>query len=87
MIDVLGDHVQSKILSRVKEARFFSVVADEVTDCSNKEQLSLVVRYVNPENHQIREDLVQFIECDTGITLNAIAEKIISFCETHGLDQ
>lgn len=50
VIDVLGDHVQTKILSRVIEAQFFSIVADKVTDCSNKEQLSLVLRYVDPDN-------------------------------------
>ena len=62
VIDILGDHVQAKIFGRVKEAQFFSLVADEVTDCSNKEQLGVVLRYVNPEDLQIREDFVQFIE-------------------------
>ena len=86
VIDVLGDHVQTKILSRVIEAQFFSVVADKVTDCSNKEQLSLVLRYVDPDNLQVHEDFVQFIECDTGITGRALAEKMTSFIEAHGLD-
>ena len=86
LIDILGDHVRGKILNRVKKAQFFSVIADEVTDCSNKEQLSLVVRYVNPDDFQIREDLVSFIECDSGITGRAIADKVISFLSTHGLD-
>lgn len=62
------------------------MIADEVTDCSNKEQLSIVLRYVNPENSIIREDFVSFIECDCGITGSAIAEKIISFLNSHGLD-
>ena len=86
LIDILGDHVRGKILNRVKKAQFFSVIADEVTDCSNKEQLRLVVRYVNPDDFQIREDLVSFIECDSGITGRAIADKVISFLSTHGLD-
>ena len=81
VIDILGVHVHTKILSRVKEAQFFSIVADEVTDCSNKEQLSLVLRYINPENLQIREDFVQFIECDAGISGRALAEKMTSFIE------
>ncbi|MTV67196.1 DUF4371 domain-containing protein, partial [Streptococcus pneumoniae] len=29
-------------------ARWYSVIADEVTDAANKEQLSLVLRYVDP---------------------------------------
>ena len=37
VIAVLGDHIQSKILTNIRRAKFFSIVADEVTDCSNKE--------------------------------------------------
>ena len=86
VIDILGDHVQQKILSKVRAAQFFTVMADEVTDCSNKEQLSLVIRYVSPDDHQIREDLVDFIECDTGTSGRALAEKITTFFDAHGLN-
>ena len=40
--------------------------------------LSLVVRYVNHDRLLVLEDLVAFIECDTGISGHAIADKIIS---------
>ena len=36
VIQVLGDHVREKILHRVRKARCFTLIADEVTDCSNK---------------------------------------------------
>ena len=62
------------------------MVADEVTDISNKEQLSLVVRYVDHGSLLVREDLVAFIECDTGISGRAIADKIISCLQAYGLD-
>ena len=51
-----------------------------------KEQLSLVLRYVNPGDCIIREDLVTFMECDSGITGQALADKIIGFLLTSGLD-
>ena len=63
-----------------------SIVADEVTDCSNKEQLSLVLRYVYPDTLQIREDLIQFIECDTGITGRALADKMTDTISALGLN-
>lgn len=75
-----------KNLSKVRAAQFFTVIADEVTDCSNKEQLSLVLRYVSPDDHQIREDLVDFIECDAGTSGRALAEKITTFFVAHGLN-
>ena len=60
--------VVRKIVQRVRDATYFTVIADEVTDSSNKEQLSLVLRYASPEDKQIREDFVSFVECDCGIT-------------------
>ena len=54
--------------------------ADEVTDCSNKEQLCIVLRYVEPESCLIREDLVT---CDSGVTGQALAEKLLSFFTDH----
>ena len=84
VIDVLGDHIQRKIITNVQSAKFFSVVADEVTDCSNKEQLSIVLRYVHPETLLIQEDLIQFVECDTGITGGALADKMTSVISSLG---
>ena len=68
VINILGDHIRGKILSKVREAQFFTLVADEVTDSSNMEQLSIVLRYVDPNDCCIKEDLVTFIECDSGIS-------------------
>ena len=40
----------------MKEAQFFTVVADEVADVSNTEQMSIIVRYVDGLC-EIREEL------------------------------
>ena len=86
VIAALGDHIQSKIITNIRRAKFFSIVADEVTDCSNKEQLSLVLRYVHPDTLQIREDLIQFVECDTVITGRALADKMRATISVLGLN-
>ena len=57
----------------------FALIADEVTDCSTKEQLCIVVRYIDPETNGIREDLVSFLECDSGHTGQALADKMMGF--------
>ena len=51
------------------------MIADEVTDCSNKEQLCIVLKYVDPDTYSIHEDLVTFLECDDRISGQVIAEK------------
>ena len=86
LLDILGSTVVRKIVQRVRDATYFTIIADEVTDCSNKEQLSLVLRYVSPKDNQIREDFVACIECDCGITGRALANKILTFLSSHGLD-
>ena len=86
ILDVLGSTIVRKILHKVKNACYYTLIADEVTDCSNKEQLSLMLRYVNPEDNLIREDFVTFIECDSDITGGALAEKILTFLTGNGLD-
>ena len=85
-IDILADQIRQKIIRKVQGAKWFSVVADEVTDVSNKEQLSLVLRYVDPETLLVREDLVGLVECYMGIFGSDFAGKITSTLEAFGLD-
>ena len=86
IISILANQVSHLIISRVKAAKWFSVIADEVTDLSNKEQLSIVLRYVDSETLLVREDLVGFVECNTGISGHDLATKITNTLEELGLD-
>ena len=60
-----GEEIVIGIISEVKESRVFSILADEVTDCSNTEQMSFVIRSVD-NSCQIREKIIQFLECESG---------------------
>ena len=62
LLQVTGDKIRSEILEEVKQAKFYSIIADEVTDISNKEELSLVIRYLHEE--QVREVFVDFVEVE-----------------------
>ena len=86
IIDVVGSQITKSIVSKVNAGKFFTVIADEVTDLSNKEILTLVIRYVELESTTIREDFVSYVECDTGVTGKCLADKIISSLTTLGLN-
>ena len=73
--------MSQSIISRVKAVKWFSVIADEVTDLSNKEQLSIALRYVDSGTQLVREDLVAFVECDTGISGRDLTTKVTSTLE------
>ena len=74
------------IIRRVVDSKWFTVIADEVTDVSNREQLSIVLRYVDNSTLIVREDQVVFIECDEGISGRDLADKITGSLKEFGLD-
>ena len=47
MICIVGQHIQTEIVDQVKKARVFTVMMDETTDVSHKEQVAILVRYVH----------------------------------------
>jgi Domain of unknown function (DUF4371)/hAT family C-terminal dimerisation region len=83
LIVCCGDYIRNTILSQVKSARYFSVMADEVTDISNTEQMSLCIRYFY--GSQIEERFLDFILCD-GLDGNSLATSIIDKLQSYGLD-
>ena len=65
LICLCGEEIVTGIISEAKESRVFSILADEVRDCSNTEQMSFVIRYVD-KSCQIREEFIQFLEYKSG---------------------
>ena len=86
LIDIIGDQIAQRIVDRVKDAGWFTVIADEVTDVANKEQLNLVSRYVDLSTKVVREDFVVFVECAAGVTGEALAKLITDTITILGLD-
>ena len=83
LIDICGELVTREIVAEVKEAKFFSVFADEATDCANIEQMSLVVRFVD-KTFSIREEFLGFVPCKLGLSGEAVAQTILN--TLHELD-
>ena len=66
----------------MKRAKYYSVIADEVVDVSNKEQLSLTVRYVL--DGTVKEMFVDFIEVER-ITGESLAMAILHWLHAQRL--
>ena len=54
MISVIGSAIQD-IIEEIHAAKFFTILADEVTDCANLEQISVAIRFIDSEK-RIREE-------------------------------
>ena len=74
-----------EIVDEIKDAKFFSILADEASDCSNIEQMSVVIRFVD-RTLTIREEFLGFVPCELGLSGEAIANSIMKFVEKLGLN-
>ena len=77
IINVCGDIIRSNLLDNIRAAGAFSIMADEATDAGNKEQLAICIRYVNRGTREIEERFMGFSECVTGVTGEAIADRLL----------
>ena len=84
MISVIGSAIQDNIIEEIHTAKFFTILADEVTDCANLEQVSIVIRFVDSEKC-IREEFLGFITVER-ITGQALATALLSWLKEHNID-
>ena len=85
LIAAVGKWIQQKLTQETKVTKCFTVCSDEGTDVANKEQLPLIIRFVD-QSGMIREEFLEFVLCDTGASGQAIADKIKFTLEKLTLD-
>ena len=85
IIKCCGDIILDDIITDVKKAKYFTIIADEAHDTSNKELMSVVLRYVDP-NLDVKEDFVGYVHLADGMTGANIADAILNFVSSLGLD-
>ena len=86
IIDCIRICIQTDFVKDIKSqdaGTYFGIIADEVKDVSNLEQLGIAVRYL--ENGKPTEKLLTYIECEK-TTGEAIATNIIEGITKLGLD-
>ena len=69
----------------MRDSTFFSVLADEAQDCSNKEQMPVIIRFVDKDK-EMREEFFRFMLCDSGVSGEALAKVIKDSVKEIGLD-
>ena len=69
LIYCCGKVIKDALIKDIKESKFFSVLADEASDCSNQKQLFLVLRFADKDG-EIRDEFV--------LTGKALAETILT---------
>ena len=78
----MGLSLLRKLLSDIRCAEFFSLIADEATDVSNKEQMTVCIRWVD-EDFSIHEDAVELIhlpKTDANTLTCSLKDSLIRLC-------
>jgi len=55
----MGDAIQKQILCDISQRKHFSILADETTDISQTEQLSLSIRFI--KDTKVHEEFLCFV--------------------------
>lgn len=84
---LLGQLIKEKLIQRVKDAKWFSIVVDEVMDCATLEQLLIYVGYVGEEGKthfdfdflEVR-DVLETSETADSETLTRIITEELNAC-------
>nr|CAI5841335.1 unnamed protein product [Callosobruchus analis] len=85
LIQCCGALITDTIVNKIKKARLFTIIADETTDSSITEQLSICIRYFDVDQNEIREDFLKFVEV-VDLTGENIAQHILHELEISNLD-
>ncbi|XP_050064151.1 52 kDa repressor of the inhibitor of the protein kinase-like [Aphis gossypii] len=87
LIEICGQVITEQIVNKINRASFFSVMADETTDIGKLEQMSLCVRYIDPDNEvpTIREDFLNFVVV-SDLSGSGLASVILENLKNHGIN-
>ena len=84
MIATVGAIIVNNLSQEIRDNKYFSIMSDEALDISNKENLSVVIRFLD-SSKTVREEFVGFYLCEDGTTGVAIKDLIIGAVADLGL--
>ena len=84
MIQALEEIVSENIITEVKLAGFYTVMMDETTDTSGKEQASLILRFVDKEE-KVQERLVS-VSCVEKTDAETLFKLVMDTLHSKGLE-
>ena len=84
MITTVGAVIVNNLSQEIRDSKYFSIMSDEAADISNKENLSVVIRFLD-STKTVREEFVGFYLCEDGTTGAGIKVLVIGAVVGLGL--
>lgn len=86
LINLCGEVIRQMLIDDIKNAYAYSILADETSDISGKEQLSVGVRFYDENKNMIREEFLGFVQL-FAMDAKSVSGEIDKFIQqTCGLD-
>lgn len=87
MIVLAAKQIVDGIIDNCKKSGIYALIADESTDVTIKEQISVCVRFVeNKEGkHYVHEEFLEFVHADKGTDAEELTAKLLETIQTVGL--
>ena len=80
MLNIAAEKIRSKISADVCQAGYFSLICDEVSDVSNTEWITIVLRYVKGE--EICESMIAIVPT-VSLTAAVLCEKVLAVLRVY----
>ncbi|XP_057317074.1 zinc finger MYM-type protein 1-like [Hydractinia symbiolongicarpus] len=84
LLSLIAKNIVTQVVAQIKRSKYFSVLGDEAVDISNKEQMPVVLRYIDSKD-EIRETFLEMAECKLGCSGKGLSNTIIDAVEQNNL--
>ena len=85
LLNVMSSIVQNQICADVKKSGLYSILADETKDCSKREQMAIVLRFVDVKTGTIFERFLTYVEV-VSLDVQGLSTYILDTLQHFGLD-
>ena len=95
LLSCCSNAVTETTIKGINDAQYFSILCDEASDTSNKEQLFFCLRYVDKKG-EIYEDFLKLVHCKSGLTDKDLFKGVVDtlneprrdlkICQRQGYD-
>ncbi|KAJ0170969.1 hypothetical protein K1T71_013741 [Dendrolimus kikuchii] len=84
LIQLMASHVKTKIVEKIINNKYYSIILDCTRDVSRVEQLSIIIRFLNTKTAEIEEHFIGFIAVEK-TTAESLTNYIITELEQLGI--
>ena len=85
LLHIMGEMVHNIICCKIRKAGLFSILVDESKDISRKEQVTFVLRCIDPKEATIHEYFLTFVEA-ASLDAKSLTQYIVDTITKHQLD-